>query len=88
MGIIEMMKFDDGVNLTRGNWWMWTIGLFVVQIVVGIVLAIASRIYSNRFHASYRMDDVRSCCRKIKESRLYRTCRICIKNYYRSLGTY
>ena len=42
MGIIEMMKFDDSVNLTRGNWWMWTIGLFVVQIVVGIVLAIAS----------------------------------------------
>jgi uncharacterized membrane protein YhaH (DUF805 family) len=42
MGIIEMMKFDDSVNLTRGNWWMWSIGLFVVQIVVGIVLAIAS----------------------------------------------
>jgi uncharacterized membrane protein YhaH (DUF805 family) len=42
MGIIEMMKFDDSVNLTRGNWWMWSIGLFVVQIVVGIVLAIAT----------------------------------------------
>ena len=42
MGIVEMMKFDSEVSLSRGAWWGWTLGLLVVQIVVGIVLAIAS----------------------------------------------
>ena len=42
MGIIEMMKFDSEVSLSRGAWWGWTLGLIVVQIVVGIILAIAS----------------------------------------------
>jgi uncharacterized membrane protein YhaH (DUF805 family) len=42
MGIVEMMKFDSEVSLGRGAWWGWTLGLLVVQIVVGIVLAIAS----------------------------------------------
>ena len=30
------------MSLGRGAWWGWTLGLLVVQIVVGIVLAIAS----------------------------------------------
>ena len=42
MGIVEMMKFDSEVSLSRGAWWGWTLGLIVVQIVVGIILAIAS----------------------------------------------
>ena len=42
MGIIGMMKFDSEVSLSRGAWWGWTLGLIVVQIVVGIILAIAS----------------------------------------------
>ena len=42
MGIIEMMKFDSEVSLSRGAWWGWTLGLIVVQVVVGIILAIAS----------------------------------------------
>jgi len=42
MGIVEMMKFDSEVSLSRGAWWGWTLGLLVVQIVVGIILAIAS----------------------------------------------
>lgn len=42
MGIVEMMKFDASVSYTRKNWWMYVIGLFFLQIVVGIVLTIAS----------------------------------------------
>lgn len=42
MGIIEMMKFDSEVSLSRGAWWGWTLGLIIVQIVIGIILAIAS----------------------------------------------
>jgi|TARA_B110000495_G_C22758944_1_gene444411 uncharacterized membrane protein YhaH (DUF805 family) len=41
MGIVEMMKFDASVSYTRKNWWMYVIGLAFLQIVVGIVLAIA-----------------------------------------------
>ena len=42
MGIVEMMKFDSEVSLSRGAWWGWTLGLIIVQIVVGIILTIAS----------------------------------------------
>ena len=42
MGIVEMMKFDSEVSLGRGAWWGWTLGLIVVQIVIGVILAIAS----------------------------------------------
>ena len=42
MGIVEMMKFDSEISLSRGAWWGWTLGLIIVQIVVGIILAIAS----------------------------------------------
>ena len=41
MGIVEMMKFDASVSYTRKNWWMYGIGLGFLQLVVGIVLAIA-----------------------------------------------
>lgn len=37
-----MMKFDSEVSLGRGAWWGWTLGLIVVQIVIGVILAIAS----------------------------------------------
>ena len=42
MGIVEMMKFDSEVSLGRGAWWGWTLGLVVVQIVIGLILAVAS----------------------------------------------
>ena len=35
-----MMKFDDSVNLTRGPWWLWGIGIAIVNVVVTIILGI------------------------------------------------
>ncbi|DAC63014.1 MAG: hypothetical protein HOE00_01865 [Euryarchaeota archaeon] len=40
MGIVEMMKFDDSVNLTRGPWWLWGIGIGIVNMVVTVILEI------------------------------------------------
>ena len=37
MGIVEMMKFDSEISLSRGAWWGWTLGLIIVQIVIGII---------------------------------------------------
>ena len=42
-----MMKFDASVSYTRKNWWMYVIGLAFLQIVVGIVLAIAGALEGN-----------------------------------------
>ena len=40
MGSVEMMKFDDSVSLTRGPWWLWGIGLAIVNVVVTLILGI------------------------------------------------
>jgi len=44
MGIAEIMKFDDSVRMTRMNWWMIALGLMVLQLVAGIVMALVTAI--------------------------------------------
>jgi len=89
-----MMKFDDSVNLTRGPWWLWGIGIGIVNMVVTVILEIMKLAMDmdavmdivGLVFCSFCLDGFGSMGRKIEKSWLYRTCRICTKNYTRPLG--